>query len=636
MTQVAAGLRRVRPVRPIAEERHRLTATTGIAALGLDALASCAYGPESIVLALGVAGAAGIGLTVPVTLVIVGLLAVLVVCYRQVIAAYPDGGGAYTVARDNLGRRAGLVAAASLVVDYVLNVAVSVAAGVAALTSAFPELLPWTVELCIAVLILVTGVNLRGVVTGGKLFALPALVFVGSLVVLIVVGLVRGGPMAPLPPADPVITPQAVGILLVLAALANGCSALTGVEAIANATPSFRTPGRARARRAEAGLGLILGTLLIGLAVLVEMFHAGPVTGRTLLSLLAEGSIGTGTLYVVVQLATVVLLGLAANTSFGGLPVLAARLAADGALPHVFGLRGDRQVYRASIVVLAVLSGALLLFSAGQVAVLVPLFAIGVFVGFSLCQAGMLRHWWTQRGPRWQQKAALSVLGVTLTGAAAIVLTAEKFTAGAWLIVLVIPLLVLLFVGVRRSYARIGHVLEVDQCPQPPRPTASVVVVPVVGISRLAEESLSAALSMGSRTVAVHVVLGEESEDRAQADAFQDRWQEWRPDVPLVLLTAVDERGRPSRVLGPAIARYLRSVSEPAGERALLLVGEVAPDHWWQRVLFNRRGAVVARYAERHTDAVVCRLRFRLLPRRHGEPAHTATQNRTLVPTQTV
>jgi len=194
MTQVAARLMRGRPVRPAPADRHRLTASTGLAALGLDALASCAYGPESIVLVLSVAGAAGIGLTVPVTLVIVGLLAVLVICYRQVIAAYPDGGGAYTVARDNLGRRAGLVAAASLLVDYVLNVAVSVAAGVAALTSAFPALLPWTVELCIGVLLLVTGVNLRGVVTGGKLFALPALVFVGSLVVLIVVGLFRGGP----------------------------------------------------------------------------------------------------------------------------------------------------------------------------------------------------------------------------------------------------------------------------------------------------------------------------------------------------------------------------------------------------------------------------------------------------------
>lgn len=614
-----------------AQDRHRLTASTGLAALGLDALASCAYGPESIVLALAVAGTAGIGFTLPVTLVIVALLGVLVICYRQVIAAYPDGGGAYTVARDNLGPRAGLVAAASLVVDYVLNVAVSVAAGVAALTSAFPGLLPYTVELCLAVLVAVAAVNLRGVVAGGKLFAVPALVFVVSLVVLIVVGLLRGGPLAPLPVTDAVVTPQTVGILLILAAFANGCSALTGVEAIANATPSFRTPRRVRARRAEAGLGIVLGALLIGLAVLIERFNAGPVEGRTLLSVLAEGSIGTGWMYYVVQFATVLLLALAANTSYGGLPVLAARLAADGALPHVFGLRGDRQVYRASILVLTVLAGVLLLVAGGEVTVLVPLFAIGVFVGFALCQAGMLRHWWRERSPRWQQRASLNLLGTVLTGTAAIVLAAEKFSAGAWLIVLVIPLLVVLFSAVRRAYTRIGKVLEIDACPRRPRIDASVVVVPVVGISRLTEEMLSAALSMGDRVVALHVELGDEADDRAEAADLQRRWQEWRPDVSLVLLAAVDEDDHPSRVLGPAIARYLRRLAEPGTERVLLLIGEVAPDHWWERALFNRRGAVVARYAGRHSTAVVCRLRFRLLPRTTPVPVTEPRRPRGLV-----
>ncbi len=614
-----------------AEDRHRLTASTGVAALGLDALASCAYGPESIVLALAVAGSAGIGFTLPVMLVIVGLLAVLVVCYRQVIDAYPDGGGAYTVARDNLGPRAGLVAAASLVVDYVLNVAVSVAAGVAALTSAFPVLLPWTVELCLAVMIAVALVNLRGIVAGARLFAVPALVFVGSLAVLIVVGLVRGGPIAPLPAAEAVAAPQTVGILLILAAFANGCAALTGVEAIANATPSFRAPRRARARRAEAGLGLVLGTLLIGLALLVQRFGAGPVQGRTLLSLLAEGSIGTGPFYLLIQLVTVALLALAANTSYGGLPVLAARLASDGALPHVFGLRGDRQVYRASIMVLSVLAGGLLLVAGGQVAVLVPLFAIGVFVGFALCQAGMLRHWYLDHGPRWRRRAALNLLGTVLTAAAAVLLVVEKFAAGAWLIVVVIPLLVALFDGVRRSYARIGEVLEIGACPRRPRNDPSVVVVPVVGISRLTEESVSAALSMGDRVVAVHVVLGDEDDDRARVASLQRNWREWQPDVRLVLLAADDEQGRPSRVLGPSIIRYLRSLAEPGTERVLLLIGEVAPDHWWQQVLFNNRGAVVARYAGRHSTAVICRLRFRLLPRPTTAPPPTVRRSRGLV-----
>ncbi|NMH98855.1 APC family permease [Pseudonocardia acidicola] len=600
------------------EDKHRLTAVTGLAALGLDALASCAYGPEAIVLALSAGGLAAIGYALPVTLVIVGLLAVLVVCYRQVIAAYPDGGGAYTVSRDNLGMRVGLVAAASLIVDYVLNVAVSVAAGVAALTSAFPMLLPWTVELCLLVLLLVAVVNLRGVVAGGRLFAAPAAVFVAALVVVIVVGLLRGAPVEPLPPIDPIVAPETVGVLLLLAAFANGCAALTGVEAIANATPAFRRPRRTRARRAEAGLGVVLGSLLIGLAVLVQHFHAGPVSGRTLLSLLAQGSVGTGWLYLVVQLSTMVLLCLAANTSYGGLPVLAARVAQDNALPHVFGLRGDRQVYRASILVLTVLAAALLVFSAGVVQVLVPLFAIGVFIGFALCQAGMFRHWWTVRGPRWRNRAALNVLGALLTGAAALIVGAEKFHAGAWIIVLVIPLLYTMFLLVRRAYRRIGAVLEVGACPPRPRPAASVVVVPVVSISRLAEESLSTALSMGDRVVAVHVVLGLEADDLAATAELERRWREWAPDVTLVLLSATDDAGRPSRVVAPAVSAYLRKLTASGRERVILLIGEVTPDHWWQAVLFNRRGGAVARHAGRNSRAVVCRFRFRLLPRTTG------------------
>jgi len=585
------------------EDRHRLGVVTGIAALGLDALASCAYGPEAIVLALASAGVAGIQLTVPVTLLIVALLAVLVASYRQVIAAYPDGGGAYTVASRNLGPNAGLVAAASLVVDYVLNVAVSVAAGVAALTSAFPVLLPWTLELCLAALLVVVGVNLRGVLAGGRLFAVPAAIFVGALAVLIVMGVVRGHPLRPLPAPSPMGVTASVGILLVLAAFANGCAALTGIEAIANATPSFRADRARRARQAELGLGITLGTLLVGLAVLVELFGARPTDGRTLLSLLAEGSIGTGPAYLVVQFATVVLLLVAANTSYGGLPVLLAKLAKDGALPHVFALRADRQVYRAGLVVLSVLAGGLLVFSGGQVNVLVPLFAVGVFIGFALCQLGMVRHWPRHREGRWQIRLAINGLGCVASTVAALVITVEKFTEGAWLVVLVVPLLVLLFTGVRRAYQRIGSELGVDQQPGCPRSVTCVVVVPVVAITRLAEKTLSAALSMGDRVVAVHVVFGTEPEEVGAARDFQRRWEQWQPNVPLVLLDSAH------RLLGPPIARYVRSLTE---RQVVVLVGEVGPQRWWERALFNRRGSVVARYVGRHTDAAVCRLRFPL------------------------
>ncbi|MDT7682597.1 MAG: hypothetical protein QOG57_2907, partial [Pseudonocardiales bacterium] len=449
----------------------------------------------------------------------------------------------------------------------------------------------------------VVGINLRGVLAGGRLFAVPAAIFVGALAVLIVVGLVRGHPLHPLPAPSPVTVTASVGVLLVLAAFANGCAALTGIEAIANATPSFRADRAARARRAELGLGITLGALLIGLALLIQLFGAQPTDGRTLLSLLAEGSIGTGPGYLVVQFATVVLLMVAANTSYGGLPVLLAKLAGDGALPHVFGLRADRQVYRAGIVLLSVLAGGLLVFSGGQVNVLVPLFAVGVFVGFALCQLGMVRHWLRQRGPRWRPRLAINGMGCVASTVAAVVVTVEKFTEGAWLVVLVVPLLVALFAAVQRAYRRIGGDLGVDRQPGSPRPATSVVVVPVVAITRLAEKMLCTALSMGDRVVAVHVVFGTEPAEVAEARDFQRRWVSWQPNVPLVLLDSAH------RVLGPPIARYVRSLSE---EHVVVLIGEVRPEHWWERVLFNRRGAVVARFIGRNTDAVVCALRFPL------------------------
>jgi amino acid transporter len=509
--------------------RFQLTAATGIAGLGLDAIASVAYGPEAIVVVLAAAGGLGLGWTLPVTLVIVGLLGVLVLCYRQVIAAFPDGGGAYTVARTHLGRRSGLVAAASLVVDYVLNVAVSVAAGVAALTSAFPALLPWTTQLCLLALVVVTAVNLRGIAMSARVFAVPAVIFCVSVLAVIMVGLIRSAPLHPLPVTTQPVTVGSVGVLLVLSAFGNGCSALTGIEAIANATPSFRPPGQRRARRAEAGLGLLLGALLIGLAVVIGKFDARPVGGRTILSLVTEGALGHGVLYVIVQLSTVLLLVLAANTSFGGLPVLFAKLAKDGALPHVFGLRADRMVHRYGVLTLAVLSGVLLAVTRGQVDVLVPLFAIGVFVGFFLCQIGMVKHWFAERGRAWRARAALNGFGAVLTLLALIDVTASKFLAGAWLIVLIVPLLVLLFTTIFRAYQRIGAKIGVGTLPDRPHPGGCLVVVPVVAINRLTSECLSAALSMGDQVRAVHVCFDGDAEDREHARRFEEQWQRWRP-----------------------------------------------------------------------------------------------------------
>ncbi|MCX5241450.1 APC family permease [Streptomyces prunicolor] len=592
---------------PDTGERHRLTALAGFAALSLDAMASVAYGPEAIVLVLATAGAHGLGFTLPVTLAIAALLAVLVASYRQVIAAFPDGGGSYAVAKTHLGARTSLVAAGSLVLDYVLNVAVAVTAGVAALTSAFPSLYGERVWLCLAVLTLVTAVNLRGIAESARVFIVPTVVFIGSIFVLIVIGLFRDAPVNRVN-SESVVTGNvtSVGVLLLLKAFASGCSALTGVEAIANAVPSFRAPRVKRAQRAEVALGAVLGVMLIGLSVLISRFHLQPVQGVTVLAQLADASLGHNWAFYVIQFATMILLALSANTSFGGLPVLLKLLARDNYLPHVFALKADRQVHRHGVLALAAVSAALLVFSGGDTNTLVPLFAIGVFVGFTVAQVGMVRHWRGERGTGWRGKALLNGFGAVLTGVAAVVVTASKFDDGAWLIVITLPLLVLAFETVHRAYAHIGERLGLGRIPEPPHRDRSVVIVPVSSLSRLTSEALTAAASLGDEVRAVTVCYPD-PEDRASLHALERAWAQWDPGVPLVQLAC--ER----RSLGRPIAAYVRdvSVTEP-DTRVTVLIAEVEPVRLWQRLLQNQRGAVVAHAVRRDTDAVICRLRFRL------------------------
>ncbi|MFB7613731.1 APC family permease [Kitasatospora sp. NPDC056181] len=590
------------------DERHRLTAWGGLAALSLDAMASVAYGPESIVLVLAGAGAYGLGFTLPVTAAIAVLLAVLVASYRQVIAAFPDGGGSYAVAKAHLGRRTALTAAASLVIDYVLNVAVSVTAGVAALTSAVPRLYDDRVWLCLGVLALVTAVNLRGIAESARWFMAPTAVFVLSILAIVVAGLFRDAPASTEAAAGHASAlagnATTVGALLLLKAFAAGCSALTGVEAVANAVPSFRTPGVKRAQHTEVALGALLGVMLIGLAVLIGRFHLQPVEGVTVLAQLADASLGHGAGFYLVQFATVVLLGLAANTSFGGLPALLHLLARDNHLPHVFALRADRQVHRHGVLFLAAVSAVLLAGSGGDVNRLVPLFAIGVFVGFTVCQVGMVRHWWLQRPAHWHAKAALNGFGALLTGIAALVVTGTRFTEGAWGICLALPLLVLLFEAIHRSYARIGERLELGHVPGPLTPQRSLVLVPVTAITRLTRDALSAALSLGDEVLAVTVV-----HDGAEAEALRRDWELWQPGVPLVEIPDGHRR------LGPPIAAFVNDLAadgEHTYDRLTVLIPEVEPVRFWQRALQNRRGAVIDRALRRHTDAVVCRLRMRM------------------------
>ena len=594
-----------RPAQSDDDERHRLTALEGLAALSLDALSSVAYGPEAILIVLVAAGTAALKLALPITIAIVVLLTVLVISYRQVIEAFPNGGGAYAVSKQHLGTMPSLLAAASLIVDYILNAAVGVSAGIEALTSAFPGLYGARVWLCLAALALITAANFWGVADAARLFILPTVAFIVSIAAVIIAGLIRSQPVVPPVHSVPSAT-EAVGVLLILKAFASGCSALTGVEAIANAVPSFRRPRVRRAQHTEMWLGIILGAMLLGLAALIRKFSVAPSGQITVLAEITRAGLGQGMVFYVIQIITLVLLVLAANTSFGGLPVLASLLAKDNFLPHVFALKAERQVHRYGVGVLALAAAALLIVSKGDTQALVPLFAIGVFVGFTLSQAGMVRHWHEQRPPGWGRRAAINGFGAVLTFLAIIIELVSKFTEGAWLIVLVIPLLIWAFSGVHRTYDRIGTVLGIGQIPPPPEREKSLIVVPVVGMSRLTQEAVSAALSLGDDVIAVNICYDDPEEKQAEV-RLQQAWSEWDPGVPLVTLHS------PHRSLGPPTVEYLRKLEDQDRQRRLVvLIAELEPMRPWQWILHNQRGVFLDQAIRRGTEnVVICRIRFR-------------------------
>ena len=530
-------------------ETSRITPVEGLSALSLDALTSVAYGPEAIILVLALAGAGALHLVLPITIAIVALLAILVFSYRQVIVAYPGGGGAYAVSRANLGAGTSLVAAASLVVDYTLTVAVSIAAGVAALTSAFPALTGATVPLCLAILAVITLLNLRGLGETARAFLLPTMLFIFGLLAIIAIGLIHPlGLHAPLQGQSqlPTSNLKAVTVLLVLRAFSAGCSALTGVEAIANGVPLFREPRVVRAKRTEVLLGVILGTMLLGLAVLAKRWQIGPRSGQTVLSQIMAMAVGRGWFYFIISITITVVLALAANTSFGGLPILSSLLARDNYMPHLFALRGDRQVFSNGILVLSLMAAALMVAVRGNTNTLIPLFAIGVFVGFTLSQIGLVVHWRRERPAGWRRRAAINGVGAVITGIATVVFLISKFTEGAWVVVIAVPAFILLFSRIHAYYVKAGVELGIDKTPPKPVAKRTIVIVPINRLSRLTGHALTEALSMGQEVKAVTVVLQGGDEGNHYIDTLREEWRKWDPGVALhVRAQRVRLHGRP-------------------------------------------------------------------------------------------
>ena len=571
----------------------------GLPALSLDALTSVAYGPQAIALVLAGAGAEALHFALPITIAIVALLALLVTSYRQVIEGFPQGGGAYAVSRTHLGGGLSRLAAASLIVDYTLTVAVSIAAGVAGLVSAFQALAPYTVLLCLVMLAIITVLNLRGLGDSARAFLLPTAAFIIGLLAVIAVGLIH--PLSPhvtQPGRSLVATHalQVVGILLILKAFSSGCSALTGVEAIANGVPLFEQPRIKRAKQTELLLGVILAVMLLGLGILIAHFHIAPRVNDTVLSQVMAISVGRTWAYYAVTIAITVVLGMAANTSFGGLPILASLLARDNYLPHLFSMRGDRLVYTKGVWALAILSGLILLAVNGNTDTLIPLFAIGVFTGFTLAQAGMVIHWRKNHIPGWRWRASLNALGTIVTGIATIVFIFSKFVAGAWIVVVAVPLIMLIFVRIRRYYTIVSNELFVDgKLPKPQPDGKMLTVVPITGITQLTRATISQAMTMGGEVVAVHVAFSDDEQGAAQ---ITEKWKDWDPGVGLIMLNT-----RYHSIVRP-ITRYVLQATKE-GRDVVVLIGEMEPKLLRHRILHNQMGAVLSIYLRRHTNATV-------------------------------
>src|SRR6202022_4384832 len=512
-----------KPIRTSEERAEQIGVREGIPIFGLDALSSAAYGPEAALSLLIPLGLLGVQYIIPISAAIITLLIIVYVSYRQTIAAYPTGGGSYTVARLNLGAFAGLLAAAALLTDYILTAAVGISAGVGALVSAVPSLLPHTVALCLTILVLITIINLRGLREAGVVFMVPTYLFVGTLLIMIVVGVVRvvasAGhpvPVSPLPPPPPITA--AVSFWLLLKVFASGCTALTGVEAVSNGVKAFREPAVKNAQKTLTVIIAILAALLAGISYLVNAYgivatDPGKPGYQSILSMMISAVFGKGIFYYVSIASILLVLSLSANTAFADFPRLCRSISQNNYLPHGFGQRGRRLVYTQGIVVLAVASAILLVLFDGVTDRLIPLYAVGAFLAFTLSQAGMVRHWYKVRGPHWLKSAMVNGLGSFVSGVTVIVVLVAKFVEGAWITLLFIPLLVVLFGSVRRHYhyVRVGTL-----CKEPVLPAnhgaPPIAVVPLDRWSRISKQGIEFATRLTPEIIAVHVEPEDHSE----------------------------------------------------------------------------------------------------------------------------
>ncbi|MDB9309092.1 APC family permease [Aphanizomenon sp. CS-733/32] len=592
-----------------AHSEERLSNAAALAVLSSDALSSVAYATEEILLVLVAAGSGALGLSLPIAIAIIVLLGIVVLSYRQTIRAYPNGGGSYIVARENLGLYPGLVAGGSLMIDYILTVTVSISAGTAALTSAIPALHSHTVLLCLIFIFLLMLANLRGVKESGQLFMLPTFAFIVSIFLLIGIGLFKysTGQVPAEYPALPAT--EGISLFFILRAFSAGCTALTGVEAISDGVLAFKAPEWKNARLTLLYLGVILGFMFVGITYLANIYHIVPEEGQTVVSLLGRVILGTGPVYYFLQIVTLLVLMLAANTSYADFPRLCYFVARDGFLPRQLSLLGDRLVYSNGIILLSSCAGILAIIFKGEVNAIIPLYAVGVFTSFTLSQAGMVRHWFQGQTRNWRASAFMNGLGAFATLIVLFVIISTKFLLGAWLVVVAIPLVVVLFAAIHKHYQYVAQRLSIEDlapCSYISVPKPEVITHPavvVVGqLNRGTVEALDYARTIADEIVAIHVDIGSTNREK-----LQEKWQNLQSDIPLEIIDS------PYRSVIDPIVDFVTQFKELHPDVfTTVIIPVFVPRHWWDSILHNQTTLFLKNALRANKNRIVTTVRYYL------------------------
>ncbi|MGG3279197.1 APC family permease [Paenibacillus solani] len=604
-----AALKRLLIGRPLKSNElgeQKLNKKKALAILSSDALSSVAYGPEQILLVLITISGAALWYSIPIGIGVLVLLTALVLSYRQIIYAYPQGGGAYVVSKQNLGVLPGLIAGGSLLVDYILTVAVSVSAGTDALTSAFPALHEHKVAIAVTFVILLTILNLRGVTESATVLAYPVYLFVFALLLLILVGIynILTGHVSPELHA-PIGTPVAgISLFLLLRAFASGSSALTGVEAISNAIPNFKDPAPKNAARTLMAMGILLAVLFSGIVFLAYYLGISPSAQETVVSQIANQTFGRNIMYFFIQGTTALILILAANTGYSAFPLLAVNLAKDKFIPRMFTVRGDRLGYSNGILILGLLSILLIIAFHGQTEHLIPLYAVGVFIPFTLSQTGMMIKWIREKPAGWVPKLVINTTGALISLTVFLMFFMTKFMQ-VWPFFIFLPFMVYLFYSIKKHYDAVGEQLRITTCEPSIEIKGNVVIVPVSGITHVVEHSLNYAKSLSAdQIIAVYIPF-----EREELSRFEEKWKKWRPDVRLVTLHS------PYRSIIHPLSKFIDTVERKATEsqyQVTVVIPQFIPKKSWQNLLHNQTSFMLRAYLLYRKDVIVTTVPYHL------------------------